>query len=139
MSLFTVSVPAKAPLSLTSVHELYNKMEGRDKLGKLVQYGARGVAWWQDGQGKDIKATRVYKGTAPLSRTGRRVGFEARAVAGIRWPAHSCCTRRAHCPRMTGDVGELHLKPSRESALHCLYKLLTTGTRLVDTVAGGWS
>ena len=85
MSLFTVSVPAKEPLSLTSVHELYNKMEGRDKLGKLVQYGARGVAWWQGQQdGKDgIKATRVYKGTALLSGTGRRVGFEARGVAGI--------------------------------------------------------
>ena len=110
MSLFTVSVPAKEPLSLTSVHELYNKMEGRDKLGKLVQYGARGVAWWQGQQdGKDgIKATRVYKGTALLSGTGRHVGFETRAGAGIRW-LDSCCTRRAHCPRVTGDVGELHL------------------------------
>ena len=69
MSLFTVSVPAKAPLSLTSIHELYNKMEGRDKLGKLVQYGARGVAWYQGGQGKDIKATRVFKGTSLQRQT----------------------------------------------------------------------
>eukprot|EP00947_MAST-08B_sp_MAST-8B-sp1_P004989 g4989.t1 len=74
---YAVAFPTKASVTLDSVHALYNKVEGRDKLCKLVQYGSRLAAWHYLTSDADSptgqRAKLLFKGMQS-ARKGMRLG-----------------------------------------------------------------
>ncbi|CAM9518221.1 unnamed protein product, partial [Ectocarpus fasciculatus] len=61
------ALAVKEALSLESFVVTLRKLDGRDKFTKLMQYGARFLAWWLSARDPDL-SQRVFK----LYRTTQR-------------------------------------------------------------------